>query len=303
MRDTRTESVLSSLKVRFDYQAEFPLVNLGSDDVTQVRLPENRMRPPEVKRYKDLLAAGAEFPPVVADKTGRIIDGNTRWAAYEQGRRTAIPAYICDISSPALARRIGVELNAVHGKRMEREELTAWLAAGNGSVSEDDARRLTGWSAEVVRRVRAAVQFDSRRAALGISLTSVLPDTIKAVLNRVTNPDVFADLTRLADEAGLNASEVRALVSQANTTALTDVAAARNLISESRADNRPRIEERRAGLRVSTPLYHQLSMHLGWIIKQGSPGLFDANVHTGAKSQELIREALDVLKDALRRYE
>src|SRR3954466_2219270 len=120
MEDPRTESVLTSLGVKFEYVPEFPMSDLISDPTTQVRREENRAPKPEVERYHGLLKAGAEFPPIVVTGANKVIDGNTRWGAYDRMRRTTIPAYRCNITAPAVAKRIGVELNAVHGKRMEK---------------------------------------------------------------------------------------------------------------------------------------------------------------------------------------
>jgi len=302
MQDPRTEGVLSSLKVKFEYWAEYPVSKLISDEATQVRFKDNRRPKKEVDRYRDLLKAGAEFPPVVVMQGGQVVDGNTRWGAYDALRKAVIPAYVCQITSPALARRIGVELNSNHGKRMEKEELANWLATGNGSVGDDDALRITGWSPSTVRRVRGALQFEGRRTKLGVPLSTSLPDTVKAALNKITSPEVFADLTALADEAGLKPREISQVTGQVNETALTDVAAARSTVSELRAASGQRIEERRAGLRVTTPLHQQMSMHLGWAIKQGPSGLHDTNTHTGPRSKVLLEDALTVIREALARY-
>lgn len=302
MEDPRTESVLSSLKVKFEYVAEFPLSKLVLDQETQVRFEDNQATGPEVKRYWDLLKGGAEFPPIVIMKNGRVIDGNTRWAAFDRQHTSRIPAYICEITSPALAKRIGAELNTVHGRRMEKAELASWLSSGNGSVGEEDALRITGWSATTVKRVRDAQLFEARRTKLGVSLTSSLPDTVKQALNKVTDPEAFRQLTLLADEAGLKKSEINQVSKQVNEAALTDAAAARRLIDDLRAGSGQRIEERRAGLRVTTPLYRQLAMHLGWVTGKGPSGLYDANPYTGPKSRALLEEAQNVIREAVERY-
>jgi hypothetical protein len=185
---------------------------------------------------------------------------------------------------------------------MAKEELTLWLGNSNGSVGDDDAQRMTGWSPSTIRRVRGAIQFEGRRTALAVPLTTALPSPVKAALAKATNPDVFRGLTELADVAGLKASEVNGYVRQANEKALTDPEAALQIIAEAKADNGQRIEERRAGLRVTTPLNQQMSMHLGWVIKQGAPGLHDTNSYTGPKSKLLLEDSVEVLKDALARY-
>jgi hypothetical protein len=302
VKDPRTEGVLSNLRVKFEYLAEFPVTRLVSDPDTQVRLGDNLAHPKEVKKYKDLLGAGVEFPPIVILKDGRIIDGNTRFGAYDQMRRTVISAYVCDISSKAVARRIAVELNAVHGKRMDKEELAHWLAEGNGSVSEEDALRITGWNGRTIRRVRNSLQFEARRTKLSVTLTTSLPEGVRAALNRVTNPELFRALTTLADDAGLTEGEVNKVAKNINEVALTDVAAAHQIINDLRDDCRQRIEERAAGLRLTTPMFQQLSMHAGWLIKQGASRLHDINPHTASRSKALLESTLDVVRDSLERY-
>lgn len=300
MRDTRIEGVLSSLKIKFDYEAEYPLAKLVSDPATQVRLQDNQGPKKEVDRYRDLLKAGAEFPPICTLKDGRIVDGNTRWGAFDALHRTVIPAYVCQIDSPQLAKRVGVELNSVHGKRMEKTELVNWIAA-NG-IDPDDITRITGWSRSTVSRTRDALKFDERRRALGVTVNSALPENVRAALVKVTDPECFSDMTRLADDAGLKPAEIRTLTAKVNEAALTDPAEARRIISDFRAESGPRIEEHHAGLRVTTPLYQQLAMHTGWLIKQGATGLHDTNEWTGPKSQALLEELGDVVAAALQQY-
>jgi hypothetical protein len=302
VQDTMVEHTLSQLGVKVSYEAEYKMNRLVVDDATQVRFVDNRAPGKEVDRYYDLLTAGAEFPPVVADTSGRLIDGNTRYKATFRYKRSVIPAYICsDISIP-LARRIGVELNGRHGRRMAREELSVWIAEGNGSVSVEDARRLTGWSAAVIRRIQGAQHFNKRCKDLDFTVDVALPETIRAALNQVNDPRAFRELTRLAVAAGLKEREVRIIVVRANDAAKTNPEAALTLIRDQEKANVERIADRRAGLTGTTPLFNQLSMHLGWIIKQGPSGLYDANIHTGSRSQALIENSVDVLRDALERY-
>jgi len=302
MKDPRTESVLAALGVKFEYVPEFPMANLVSDQTTQVRREENQAPKPEVDRYHKLLQAGAEFPPIVVTSAGKVIDGNTRWSAFERMRRVTIPTYRCDTTSTNVAKLIGVELNAVHGKRMEKAELADWLATANGRVTADDAQRLTGWSARTVVRVKEALKFDDRRNKLDIPLSTVLPEVVREALMRVTDAGCFRALTILAEKAGLTAREISEAAREINELALTDPEAAFRKISELEADRREQIAERAAGLRVSTPKYRQIALHLGWVIKQGPAELHDTNPATSAKSQRYIEEALSTLKDALTRY-
>lgn len=302
MRDPRIESVLASLGVEFEYIPEFPMTDLVSDPITQVRREANRAPKPEVDRYYKLFKAGAEFPPIVITATNRVIDGNTRWAAVLKARRTTIPAYRCKITAPAVAKRIGVELNAVHGKRMEKAELIDWLAKGNGSVTADDAQRLTGWSPRTVTRVREALRFDARRAKLDVPLIAVLPEAVREALVKITDPQCFRALTILADEAGLTAVEINEIGGEVNDLSLTDPEIALSKIRELRNDRQQQIEERAAGLRASTPVYRQLALHLGWVIKQGPTGLRDSNPHTAGKSQRYLEEARIMITEALEGY-
>jgi hypothetical protein len=302
MQDPRTESVLTSLGVRFEYVPEFPMAKLVSDQTTQVRREENQAPKPEVERYLKLLQAGAEFPPIVITKDGKVIDGNTRWGAFTRGRRTTIPSYRCDTTSPIVAKLIGVELNVVHGKRMEKAELAAWLAQANGRVTPEDAQRLTGWSYKTVQRVKEALKFDDRCAKLGIKLVTVLPEAVRAALMKITDAERFREMTILAERAGLREKDINEVVKEINELSLVDREAALRKIQELEADHREQIDERAAGLRASTPKYRQIALHLGWVIKQGSVELRDTNPNTAAKSQRYLEEAATVIKEALERY-
>jgi len=315
MRDPRTESVLTALGVKFEYVPELPMASLVTDQMTQVRREENQAPKIEVDRYLKLLQAGAEFPPVVVVKGAKassvkapvaekkvVVDGNTRACAFQRGRRTTIPAYVCDTTSSQVAKLIGVELNAVHGKRMEKAELAEWLASANGRVKVEDAQRLTGWSGRTVQRVREALKFEDRRDKLGIPLTTVLPEAVREALMKVTDAECFRELTVLTEKAGLTAGEVNEHARGINNLSLTDPEGAHRKIRELEADRREQIAERAAGLRVTTPRYRQIALHLGWVLKQGPVELHDTNPHTSAKSQRYLEEALSVIKESLTRY-
>ncbi len=302
MRDPRTESVLTSVGVDFDYVPELPLVQLVSDPSTQVRREENQAPKPEVDRYHKLLKAGAEFPPIVCDARNRVWDGNTRWGAYAQMKRATIPAYVVKATSPAVAKRVGVELNAIAGKRMEKAELVHWLASGNGAISTDDAQRLTGWSAKTIQRVRDAQAFEARKDKLGINIVTVLPEQVRAALSKIHDAECFRAAVILADEAGLTAKDVNRIRERVNELALTDREAALDVINTLRGERTQQIEERRAGLRVSTPLFRQVGLHLGWVIKQGPAGLHDTNPYTAEKTQRYLQEANATIVSALERY-
>lgn len=301
MKDLRTEKLLTDLRVEYEYVPEQPISELASDPRTQVRSKENQAPISEVERYYKLFQAGADFPPVVITKDGRLIDGNTRWGAYHRARRTTIPAYVCDVTSDFVARRIGVELNSVHGRRMDKSELVAWLASGNGNVTAEDAARITGWSTRNVSRVRGALRFDERRRRLDIPHVT-LPEAVREALVKVTDPDCFRALTVLSNEAGLSASEVNEVLRDVNDLSLTDPRGALSVIQTLRSDRKPQIEEHAAGLRVSRPMHRQIAMHMGWVIQQGSGGLLDTNPHTAPKSQRYLEEAQEVIKEALRGY-
>lgn len=302
MKDARTESLLNSLNVKFEYIAEFPMSDLVSDPSTQVRREENRAPKPEVDRYFKLLRAGADFPPILVTKNHKVIDGNTRWYAYDKAHRSTIPVYRCDLTSTAVAKRIGVEMNAVHGKRMEKAELTDWLAKGNGSVSQEDAQRLTGWSPRTVTRVREALKFDSRRAALNVATDAVLPEAVREALVKITDPKCFRAMTLLADEAGLASTVINGVAREINEMSLVDPTTALAKIDDLRGEYSEQIEEHRAGMRVSTPFSKQLALHVGWLIKQGADGLHDTNPYTTGRSERYLQQAAEVVTQALARY-
>lgn len=302
MQDPRTESVLTSLGIKFEYIPEFPTAKLVSDPTTQVRREENRAPKPEVERYHKLLAAGAEFPPIVVTKTGKVIDGNTRWGAYDKTRRTVIPAYRCEVTAANVAKLIGVELNAVHGKRMEKAELIDWMANGNGSVPMEVAQRLTGWSPKTVRRVKEALKFNERAKKLNVKPVTVLPEAAREALMKVTDAEAFRAMTSLVDDAGLTSGEINEMAKEVNDLSSVNTADALARIEAARQDRSQQIEERRAGLRASTPMYRQIALHLGWAIKQSPTGLHDTNPYTAAKSQRYLEDALVVIKEALTRY-
>jgi hypothetical protein len=95
---------------------------------------------------------------------------------------------------------------------------------------------------------------------------------------------------------------VREIITKVNDLSALDPAAALARIEDVRAARAQQIEERRAGLRVSTPTNRLITLHLGWVIKQEPSGLIDANPHTAPRSQRYLEDAALVIKEALTRY-
>lgn len=73
-----------------------------------------------VKRYREAMAAGAKFPPLVITSDNHLLDGRHRLEAYKLVGKTEVEVKIENPDDPATR---AVELNLQHGKPLSRFEM------------------------------------------------------------------------------------------------------------------------------------------------------------------------------------
>ena len=82
--------------------------------------PRTNFDPDTVERYREAMAAGAKFPPIVITRDNRPLDGRHRFEACIQIGTDDVEVIIENPDDPA-AR--AVELNLHHGKPLTRGEM------------------------------------------------------------------------------------------------------------------------------------------------------------------------------------
>ena len=116
-----------------------------------------------VTRYADCLRAGETFPNIhVEEKTKRIIDGVTRWKAWQKvyGGDSKIPCELHNPKNDAEFFRMAVEFNTAHGLQLNPFERTKCLLRFDElGVSREvalRALRMTVDSAEKMEKAKTA---------------------------------------------------------------------------------------------------------------------------------------------------
>lgn len=301
-KDPRSESVLKRLGVSFTYEPELAIDTITREKSHQVRNDANLAPATEVKKYQQLLTAGADFPPILVTKLEHaMIDGNTRTEAFRAAKRQVIPAYLCDIKSPRVGRTLAIAINAQAGNRMNKGEIVEWVRGLNGDLPSDDEFTLfTGYNPRMLKRIIQARNFDERTTRLAIKTPFVFPDTTKILLQAIDLDAVFVELTRLIGDAGLESGDVRDLVKV--VSAATTQEEKLQIIAARREALSIQIEERRAGLpgRLSA-VARYVNMHCGWLIANApTGGLDDPNTDTRAATQEKLATTVESLQFVLR---
>jgi ParB-like chromosome segregation protein Spo0J len=202
-----------------------------------VRLSERRAPAATVARYAEQMKAGAVFPAIVVNDRYELVDGNMRWAAASRTGRATIAAYVCSGLSALGARSLSVELNQCHGLSMTEEEIQAFVANAIQDGQTLDTRayaRMTGMKASTLSRWIAAKRFQMRaeREAIPAEDVAELSTGIQAALQVAKLRSVFKAATALAIDAKVSATQLKAIITNANSAsseaqALAVVATAR----------------------------------------------------------------------------
>lgn len=74
-----------------------------------------------VSRYRQAMRAGAKFPPLIIDKTGRIIGGNHRYEAYlaEYGKEHEVEVIVRKFANEVERIEEAIRDNANHGNALD----------------------------------------------------------------------------------------------------------------------------------------------------------------------------------------
>ena len=170
-----------------------------------------------VATYADDMAAGDNFPPIVARKMSRtkrvvLIGGNHRHHAALKAKLTTLPCYLIEPIAPELALRLAIEDNRRHGKRCSTDEAVGHalhlMALGATQV---DASRIAGVSQFVVTQRRAVAEADKRAAGLGVAGLSSLTLAARYQLSQVADDPVFAAAAQAAVDHQMTGQQAQAM--------------------------------------------------------------------------------------------
>lgn len=275
---TQTETKLASRHIEFAFEPNLDIEAIRDVEGNQVRLTEHRAPKATVDRYAEQMRAGAIFPAIVVNERHEIVDGNSRWMAALRNKRETIAAYVCFGISALQARSLSVELNQSHGLSMTEDEIRAFVmsAVEEGQVLDAKAySRMTGIKASKLNRWVAVKHFEMRAARHDIAQDRYanLADSTRAALQVAKLSSVFAQTTALAIDARLTATEVKSILTEANSAdsevdALAVVARAR----EARADV---IRTIAAGFKGARRKSTGSALHIGGLLRYEVADLLD----------------------------
>lgn len=274
----QVETKLAARHVMFTFEPNLAIDQIRDVEGNQVRFGEHRAPKGMVDRYAEQMKGGAVFPAIVVNDRHELVDGNTRWVAARRIKRQTIPAYVCSDLSALQARSLSVELNQSHGLSMTEEEIRAFVtsAVDDGHVLDAKAySRMTGVKASTLARWVAAKHFDMRATRAGIASQRLegLSDSVRAALHVAKLKSVFLEVTTLAIEARVPASELKAIITEAN--AATSETAARDVVTCAREMRSDDIKAIAAGLKTARRRSAGSALHIGGLLRFEVADLLD----------------------------
>lgn len=274
----QTEDKLEARHVSYRFEANLSLSELRDVEGNQVRRSEHRAPKEMVKRFAEQMKNGATFPAIVVNEHYELVDGNTRWAAAKQNKRTSLPAYVCENLTALQARSLSVELNQSHGLSMSPDEIRAFVesAADAGQKINTQAyARMTGTKPRTLARWVAAHDFRARAAREGFPAEAIaqLPEAVRVVLNTAKLKAVFTEATWLAIDARVKAQLLQMIVREANNS--LSEAAALEVIASARAARAEDIKNLAAGFQPAKRRSSGSEAFIGGLLKFEPADLVD----------------------------
>jgi hypothetical protein len=272
------EQMLKSRNIGFDFEANVRIHEIHEVEGFQVRLSEHRAPKDMVNRYAIAMKHGAHFPAIVLNDRLEKIDGNTRLEARIKNGDATIAAYICHGISALEARSLSVELNQSNGLAMTNDEIRGFIA---GAVHEGQhpeiktLSRMTGVRETTITRWIAEALFRTRAEKSGIDqlLIDVFSDSTRAALQVTRLAPVFEELTVLAAETRMPATQVKALVAEVNGAASESEAL--SIVARERQSRADEIRAVASGFKPRDRRSNGSERHLGGLVKFEVDDLLD----------------------------
>jgi len=203
LADARYEAKFQEWNLEYRLEPAFPIDQLRVADWAQVRNANHVAPLDEVEEYRQQMANGANFPPVILMAPETLIDGNTRLAATKKLHKKTIAAYLINFPSVPMAKSLAAAINNLGGKRLSPEEaVEAAKLLMDMHFADEAIAREVGRSVEQVRRIRNQLEFVERTQALHLehAAARVSPDN-RARLNSVKHEPVFGEFVQFVAQA------------------------------------------------------------------------------------------------------
>lgn len=223
-------------------EAQFPLSDIEVQNEAQVRAVSNIAPTQRIEEYRQQMANGAIFPPVLLRETGGkplLVDGNTRLAAARRVGRKTFPAIVVDTKTPEMALILAAAVNQMGGERLTAAEAheAALLMMKQGYPDNAIAREL-GRDLSQVRRWRN--QQEATKRAETLNLSPQVKQLSAGALGQLANiryETPFVELTKLFADVRPNEKNAREMVQQVNQAASDEEAV--KVIQDLREDLAP----------------------------------------------------------------
>jgi ParB-like chromosome segregation protein Spo0J len=240
------EAKLQEWNISYEYVPAMEIDALEVVEVAQVRATEHRWNREQVEEYRQHMAAGAVFPPIVVMAPNMIIDGNTRRTAAQKARIKTLPAFVARFPSTALARAFAAAMNQKNGRRLSTDEARAAAQALlDAGYTEEAVALEVGYSRTQVGKWKVEMAFAERARRTG--MLAAVEDVKKAQqhqIGQIKSDPVFAEVVRTVLDLEPGGKDVTELVKVAKE-------------AHSDADALQKVAELRAALQPAGPPPHR----------------------------------------------
>jgi ParB-like chromosome segregation protein Spo0J len=301
-QDPRYEAKFREWNLDYRFEPAFPIDAIRVADWAQVRQPGHIAPEEQVEEYRQQMANGAVFPPVVLMAPETLIDGNTRFKATKKLHKKTIAVYIVELASVPMAKSLAGAINNMGGKRLSAEEAAeAAKTMMDMNFTDENIAREIGRSVEQVRRIRNQIEFGERTRRLSMERVAEQVSADNRVrLNSVKHDPPFAAMIDFVAELAPPKKTVSDLLKQVNDA--NSDADAITVIETAKRDLKP------AGpppKRVTvTQEVQQMGMHLAGLLKYSdNPSvLFDAREDKREERTQQWQQIADLSKKMLEMY-
>lgn len=235
-RDVRTESLFDSWGIGYELEPDFDLSKIKIEDVSQVREETHRAPRSNVDQYAAQMSHGAKFPPIVVNRNGFLIDGNTRLAAAQKNGHTSFPAYVANIKQTDIMPLVGASLNQTGGQRLSAEEAQR-AAEGMMRQGYDDSTiaRWVGRTVTQVRNYRREREFKelAEQAELAPEQVESISKKVRRRLASINHVEPFKAAVEAVADKRVTSKDLNEIV-EAATTARSDAEAVKQIETASK---------------------------------------------------------------------
>lgn len=296
---------LREWNLTYRIESHFPIADIDISGAAQVRDVAHIAPTLRIDEYRQQMANGAVFPPILLRETGGkplLIDGNTRLAAARKAGRKTFPAIIVDTKTPEMALILAAAVNQMGGERLSASEAhEAAILMMQQKYPDGAIARELGRDLSQVRRWRNQQEVLKRAEALGLTeQTKMLSAGTLGKLAEVRHEAPFAELTRLFADVRPAEKQAKEMVGQI-VQATSDEAAIK-AIQELREELAPAGPPPHAANRRSNtiPLVRAAMGNLLKLAGRPREGFDPAKRTEEQERWEKLRALCDEMLDALR---